>query len=223
MIAMQLLPLVVKYAVKLDNVILPLDQVMFYKSLITSGFAGVRTGQTTPDGLIVTETGDIARKGNAIVRLNESRMVIGVDGTKKQEVLDVFKEVSAILSKSDVELDKHAKFFELLAEYFVESDKNPALSIQNFVSPLELEQFDKVMENKCTLFNVRIVPKDVAIDSAEYYEINVEPRIPRPSKAYFVNVVYRSKDSKKTEKFTSLLDAKIESIIKAIEQSQPEK
>ncbi len=218
---MQLSPLTVSYSVRLNNIILPLDVFTFSKLLVTSGFSTVKVGETTTEGLVAVR-GDIARKGNTIVRLDQAKMVIGVDGTRKQEVLDVFKEVSAILSKVGVELSENARFYELLANYMVEADKSPMASIQNFFSPLKLEQFDKIMESKSTLSTVKIVPRDTEIDSEDYYDIVVEPLIPRPHKAYALSVVYRSKDGKKTETFTSLLDAKIESIIKAIEKSNPE-
>jgi len=209
----------IQFTTVLDNVIFPIEQMSTVKLLAAAGFQPARPGALLPNNIVVQQ-GDLAIKNNTILSMNSQTMSIGVIGTTNHEVLQTITEVATLLSKEGVDIDKNGKFHEMLTDYVVETGKDPAKIIQKYFKSIPVyEQFDKIFQSKPpSLFSIRILPKDAIIDSAEFYDLRIEPTVHKPHSSYLCRLVFRSKDRKKTEKMILELEKKVQSVIQIIEK-----
>ena len=215
---MELNPTIIQYTIKLKNIIFPLDGKSLIDELGPAGFLPAKLGQVLPNKLVVTR-GDIATRGNTVLTVNPQTMLIGIAGTNGNEIISTFNELEPILSKCGVDVNQNTRFFETVGEFIIKTNSSPVKSIQGFFKSLKtMEKLGAVIgDNTTSLFTIRMVPKDVVIDSEEYYEIKIEPVIHAPNEKYYAYIVFRSATRANTENFTSNIENKLTNLLEIIE------
>jgi len=124
-------------------------------------------------------------------------LIIGVSTRRPKECINEFLVIEkAIVSR--IEALKQVHFYELLAELEVESSVEPLefmrrISINNKL----MELLSNVLGEKLYTFGYRLTKEGVLPYESEWLDIEIIPSFARPRSAFYISIVYRSRDREK--------------------------
>jgi hypothetical protein len=204
----------------LDYVFFPIDFQEFISILEREGYRLPRPFPEIPSPPArIGYGGVIGLKKDHSVHIDTDRQIIGVEAKSIEVLLGSFRTlIDIIQNEIGVEVDKNAKYAELIARFSVESGKSPISEIQRaFEKNRKLSQFSNALTEEVSLFNFRIVPKGTVPEASDWFEIAIEPAILKPNTTYLVSIVYRKENTSRVEDFTRGLGTTILRLIEAIE------
>lgn len=152
-------------------------------------------------------------KGDVRVELNLPAIALNVIGEEPENVIEVFKEVNAILPSLDYELEATVAFYEIVANILIKSTKRPRETI-NAVSKINLEtlkDMGEVIVDSFRIVNLSPTEEQGAISML------VEPYPSNPDTMYSVRLVYRSPKKEVIESFHGELQSRVLNVIQSLE------
>lgn len=171
----------------------------------------------SPPGPRAYVDGHIARKNGCLIETNNQRSLVAVDGLNDKNFVGVMKDLISI-SQEDfgVNLDSDLDYMELTANCIVTTDKKPTDAFRKFRSDI-FNKISEVLNSETTLFGIRFAPENLLPSSRNWFDIQIQPRLTKPDKEYYVTVIYRSEEMGKVMDFSQNINDKIASIISVIE------
>lgn len=159
----------------------------------------------TPIGASLDWTGIIGKKGNVAIQFDSVTQVIGVEGNEPAESVNVFLEILDIIKASlEPTIDDNAIFYELSAQYSIETGESPLESLGKIKPEGKLhENIEKIIQEPVSNYDFHIYASDKKIQSTDWLDIQIQPATRGSEKTFIVLVVYRNKDKSKVEKFVS--------------------
>ncbi len=162
--------------------------------------------------------GYIAMKNECLVETNNEKKLLAVDGVDNEKTIQVMKDIISMSQKDfNVNLDTDLDFIELTAHCIIATDKNPLEAFNKFKS-CTFDRFTELLGSEATLFGVRLTPNNSPPSSKYWYDIQIQPRLTKSDKEYYVSIIYRAEDVEKVIDFCQKINSKIESIITLIEE-----
>lgn len=219
---MELNTSIIQYHTILNNVLWPIDLTQLRNDILSNGFQLVRSGQILTNGLTI-EPDDVAVKNNVVLTISPPTKMVQLSGTEYQAVHQIVKETESILQRQKVSLESSGRLFELKADCVIKTGKNPVKTIQAFYrnNVSHIDSIDKIIDGKPSMqMSIRLMPKDMLLDTEDYHEIRIEPLLRTPKDAYFFEIIFRSSDQKKTQGILFKLEEKIKEIMTVIEQNE---
>jgi hypothetical protein len=207
-------------SVRLDYILFPIKFEALREALASNGYViEVPRGLRLPIGTEITLTGTIAKKRDVTITLDSERQVLIAEGKVLSEVVSIFSELEAIVETAlRVAVTTKARFYEIIANYEVETGKNPLDQISKIQLPDKLAKgFEEVLGAPATSYTLRVSPVGQVPDQEDWFDVRIEPLVFRATDTYMVNIIYRSKDKSKFLDFISQLEAKIRLILGLIE------
>lgn len=203
----------------LNSFFFPLTSPDVFEVLKSREFEVGRIPEPFPSGARVYFSGRIARKRNVLVDIDNNRRLVGTDGVSIEDTIQTFSELLDMLREDFfVDLGEELSFVELIANYMIISDKNPLKVFQNNLKVTHGEEFRKILEIEPSYNKIAIVPKGVSPSSKKWLEISISPRLTMPSKAYWMEAIFRDASYDTVVTFARNLNSTVNNIIGVIER-----
>lgn len=168
--------------------------------------------------------GKIAEKTNVIVDIDDIRKIVGCEGTNVSSVLSTFNELLEMLN-TDFSLPvNEIDFVELNSDFIVSSDGNPIQKLKVLYNDAKImSSFEKIIGVPIGNYIVSLIHKDTVTTDKNWLNIRIEPRLTKPTKEYYVNVVFRDVKPSKVLEFTNSLESVIVKLLSEIESENNER
>ena len=218
---MELKPQKYKLNLILSSLFFPLTTPDVFDSLRSRGFEVARPPGPIPVGPRVYLSGSIAKKHECWIDIDHNRNLVGCEGVSLENTIQTFSELIAMLKDDfSIDLSKEVSYTELTASLVVTSDQNPLLKLQRIsMDSKHAKEFGSVLGAPVANYRLSIVPQGEFPSSKKWFEIDITPRLTPPTKAYWVEVVFRYDGIEETLAFTRALNSTVSSIINVIEKS----
>jgi len=206
-----------KISCRYNNVLSIFDAYELSNLLRRLGYDIVKPLPPPRYGVRVGFSGIIAQKqGRVLVDGNSDKGVIGVFSRDPLLAIREFIDIEEAIKK-DIRIDLKPYFYEVLVEAEVYTDENPLKVLSNIGEKTSIiKDLSKVVKN-ISLFGLRLSRKNQNPDSVEWLDIQVLPSVVRADKAYFISIVYRSKDRENVANFGEKILEYITGLINCIE------
>lgn len=209
-------------AVKFDTVLLPFDAVTLLRILEDSGYiilSDKLEKLVVPLGVRLDLKGVIARRGDAQIRLESDRQILGVHTPDTTMLQEEFELIESLVKKEfDLDIPTLARYYEFIAGYTVRADNNPLTMWRDHFEDTSLvKKFSKIMGTQVSPFGLRIAPSGADPNQNEFFDITIGPQVPSATSHHRVQVIYRS-ERNKTYEFVRKFEDLAESLLSAIEE-----
>lgn len=147
------------------------------------------------------------------VELNLPATALNTIGEEPENVIEVFKEVNAILPDLNYDLEATVVFYEIIANMMIKSTKRPREMISKAlkINLKPLEDMGEVVVDSFRIVNVSPTEEQGAI------RMIIEPNPSNPNTMYLVRLVYRSPKKERIELFHNKLQSRVLKIIQSLE------
>jgi hypothetical protein len=135
----------------------------------------------------------VGQKPKTEIYMDGSKRVLGVRSDTILNTVDALRELSSII-KSDLTIDlgKYVSFYEFEIQGLFHSDKDIYLAFSNlYGDSSDFVRIKKLLGNDYSQFVLKLVPSGKNIDSTEWHEITIEPRINSAGYTFVVRMVCR--------------------------------
>lgn len=207
-----------RFSTRLNDVLFPIDGRELADALAKAGYSIPPKLPPARARATIRFTGEIARKNGVIVDGNSDRGVLGVTAKSWDSAINSYNELSSIIqSDLDINIDERSRFFEIIAEYKIESPKNPLKSIGNIFSKNRIiKNVNDIFEQKTSMYSLRFTPQEKIPNQEEWLDITIEPDLTKPTSIYNVSVIFRSVEKEKVLNFGKALQTRLLKLIDAI-------
>jgi hypothetical protein len=114
-------------------------------------------------------------------------------------------------------LAKYVKFyeFEITAYYFAGEDVYQSLA-NLYGDSSDLAAFKEILGGDYSQLSVKLAPSGRNINSTEWYELTVEPKVNSPGKSFTVRMICRHPKLDKVKDIATNTDVRVQSIVEHI-------
>lgn len=170
-----------------------------------------------PPGPRLYLDGQVAMKNGYIIETNNDKKLLAVEGTN-EKLVEIMKEL-ILISQEDFNfiIESDLDFMEFTGYFIVSTDKSPINTLQKFRTDV-FDKFAEILDNETTLFGIRLVPNNLLPSSRNWFDIQIQPRLTKSDKEYYISATFRSNEYEKVIKFSEEIDSKVASIITLIEE-----
>lgn len=206
-------------SVRFLTALYPFDELTFINALPELGYVLSERAPIPPFGGRIAIRGEIAAKGDIRIMLNSDLRTLELIGRDIGSLLDEFGNLEKILlDKFGLDARQNAYFYELLADVSVAGKQSPLQSLGRRLESLELlKELGGILKHPVTNFGMRLAPPDTEPNSADWFDIRIEPEVLRPRSHYSILIVYRQRERDKVFSFGQTLLQMLEHLIICLE------
>jgi hypothetical protein len=162
--------------------------------------------------------GTIASKEDVVVDCNTQAQYIGVSCNSPEKLVKSFDEVLGVLTRHDL-LGGPLKewFLELQAHYEYWPPESPIKLLGRMSSDCRvLRDFEKILDRKCSFREIRVVPESINPDSADFFEVVMQPSPGRITSSFEILVILRNEDQAFVKRFTEKVNETVSRLVDAL-------
>jgi|GEM_PF-3961093 len=214
---MQIRPLKYRLAMVHKLLFHPFVHPDFMDSLKRRSYTLQQLPPTIPSGPRAYVDGYIAIKDGCAIETNNEKKLIAVESST-QNFVPVMADLMTI-SEDDfgMDLKSDLEFMELSVNCIILTDKSPTDVFLKFRSD-SFDRFTEVFKQETTLFGLRLVPNNLLPSSKDWYDVQIQPRLTKPDKEYYITMLYRSEGIERAMDFSHKINDNIASIVNLIEK-----
>jgi hypothetical protein len=171
-------------------------------------------------GPIKIDVGVIAEKDNCTVQIEPNLQIIAVDGSSVTNTKDIFNEVGDVFKNVfQIDLPSSTKFYEIIYECLLISNKNPRLVFDNIKEISSLTtKIGSVIGLDVSLFGLRLGSKNIIPNSDNWFDFRIEPVVKKADSQYYISIIYRNPDINKVVDLYDKLEDELLEIVNIIQQ-----
>ncbi len=176
-----------------------------------------------PSGGRLVIAGNIAQRVEVGRRfsMNPDRGVVTITGHDIDGVVDDFTGFEKLVKERlKLDFEDNARFYEINFDGLATTGKDPTKVIARIYQDSKLlSNISKSIDIPAANFGIRVVEQNRYPTDDKWFEIKIEPSIPRPNSSYYINFLYRE-----ATKASVLSKAKgiIDTIVKLITSMEQE-
>jgi len=215
---LELQPQKLRIRLVLKSFFFPLTSPEVFDSFKARGFDVGSPPAPYPTGLRSYISGLVARKRNVLIEIDHNRKLVAVNGKSIEETLQTFSDMTDLITEDFyVNWDEELDFVELIAHYLIKSERNPFQVIQDSTELTVGNKLQEILGSDISQSRLSLVQKGSSPSSRSWFEINISPKLTMPTKAYWVEVIFRDENDTAVTNFASNINSTITNIINAIE------
>jgi len=163
-------------------------------------------------------SGRVAERDDTIVELNSERHILACEGLNLTDVVSIMNELIDITQKDFLVSMNDVDYLELNANLVVTSDKKAVNRLRELYADTKvMKQFSDILKTAVGSFSITLAPKEVLPTDRKWFDIRIEPRITKPTKEYFVHLVFRNRDIKDVLDFSNSMESTIRRLLSVVE------
>jgi len=171
-----------------------------------------------PTGLRSYVSGLVARKRDVLIEIDHTRKLVAVNGKSIDETIQTFSETTDLIREDFyVNWDEELDFVELIAHYLIKTEKNPIRVIEDSTELTVGNRLQEILGSDISQSRLSLVQKGISPSSRRWFEITISPKLSMPTKAYWVEVIFRDENDTAVTNFASNINSTISNIINALE------
>jgi len=213
------------FSVRLKSIFFPLELAELTPILSEIGYSVRKElAERIPDlplGGRIVIGGNIAEKKDTgqTLRLDPDRGVIAIVGQDIDGVIRDFSDLERLVKdKINVDLEAEALFYEFIAEGSAITGRDPTKVIATIFGDSKLEsEISRMLGFSATNFGVRVVEQNRYVTEAQWFDLRVEPLIPKPNAVYTINLTRRHPERAKVVDSAKSLSKMVENILNVME------
>lgn len=184
------------------------------KALREIGYEGTQKATVELPVKIGPPVETLGIKNEVRVELNLSATALNIIGVKPERVIEVFREVNAMLPNLDYDLEATVAFYEIIATVIIKSTTHPREIINNAcrIDLSALKDLGEVVCDSLRIVNIQPTEEQGAI------RFVIEPSPTNPNTSFSVRLVYRALKKEKIEPFHAELGKIVLSIVESLER-----
>ncbi len=175
-----------------------------------------------PLGSRIVIGGNIAEKKDTsqTLRLDPDRGVIAIAGQDIDGVIKDFSDLERLVNdKINVDLEAEASFYEFIAGGSAITGRDPTKVIAKLFGDSKLEsEISRILGFSATNFGVRVVEQNIYVTEAKWFDLRIEPLIPKPNTVYSINLSHRHPERAKVVGSAKSLIKMVENILDVMER-----
>lgn len=214
------------FSVKLKSIFFPLELAELMPILGEIGYSVRKElAERIPDlplGARIVIGGNIAEKKDTgqTFRLDPDRGVVAIAGQDINGVLEDFSNLERLVKdKVNVDLEAEASFYEFIAEGSATTGRDPTKVIAKLFEDSKLaSELSKILGFSATNFGVRVVEQNKYVTEAQWFDLRVEPLIPKPNAVYTVNLTCRHPQRANVVEVARSLTKMVENVLDVMER-----
>ena len=217
---MELEPQKYRISLVLRSVFFPLTFPDYIDSFSKKGFSlGPFPPRTLISGNRAYLSGRIATKGKTFVDIDSDRKIVACEGKNLEELISTFSEVMDIVSEDYSVPPDEIDYFEFNADVVVKSQNNPIQRLKMVYRDIELiKRFNEILGVPVSNFILTLIPSEALPTDRSWFDIRIEPRLTKPTREYFIHVVFRDKNMKKVLDFSKEVNSTIIKLLSTLEE-----
>ncbi len=214
-------------AVRWSALLFPFEQRKFISHLPDEGYTLVgqvseQLRRPSPFGTFAEVSGEIARKGTTSLTMDTGTAVLALDAQNGRTLVEEFDLIEEMLRKNlSFDSPQRALFYEVITSALVWT-KQDALQVLRrlaLVQDITSRFSEKTGMGPAANVSFRFVPTLGEIDSADWWDVHIEPSHRSPHQCYRVTVVYRHPERSKVKQVAENIAKVIEDSIESLEES----
>jgi hypothetical protein len=216
-------PITIRFAVKRNYILYPIESIELMTALARSNTGYLvmppRGVPKAPIGARLDAVGIIARKGTTSVDYDHTTQVIGIEGPVPQEVVSIMSEIESIVQRDlKVDISKNVRFYEIMANFHMDTGNNPLKILGKFNQPKEVyDSISEIINERITNEGIHISSVSDTIETPEWFDMNIIPLPNKSSTTYDITVIFRRKEREAVSVFLTSIESIIQKIISTIE------
>lgn len=211
-----------RISTKLNYVLFPIDGRELIEATKKIGYRVPQVPPAPDMRVTIAISGNFAQKGETILDGSADRCVLGATAKSYDQAIAAFDELSSlILNDFNVNIEKEARFYEIMADFQFNSISSPLKAISGIFKRNQfVSSIAKILKQNISMFTLRFVTEGKVPNQEEWLDITIEPSVMIPNQRYNVAVIFRSKDKSIVYEFGRELESRVLDIIKAIEKNK---
>jgi len=214
------------FSVKLKSIFFPLELAELTPILGEIGYSVRKElAERIPDfplGARIVIGGNIAEKKDTgqTFRLDPDRGVVAIAGQDINGVIEDFSNLERLVKDNvNVDLEAEASFYEFIAEGSATTGRDPTKVIAKLFEDSKLEsELSKILGFSATNFGVQVVEQNKYVTEAQWFDLRVEPLIPKPNVVYTVNLTCRHPQRANVVEVAKSLTKVVENVLDVMER-----
>jgi len=215
---LKLEPVSIEYGINFKTVLFPLTLYQLADTLEEKGYEmSPDLPYPRPPGRMIG-IGDLARKGKTIIRADASGQSLRVFDVSVKSALENFEEiVASLIENHNIDINSFARFYSFTATYTSPTKKQPYETIAKASRCSLFDEIEEVIDEKIWPFEIRFGGADLEVNSENWFDITVRPDFER-NDSYVLNVIFRSSDKTKTQRFVDSFEEKMGKVISLVDR-----
>lgn len=214
------------FSVRLKSIFFPLELAELTPILSDMGYSvrkelAERIADLPLGGRIVVG-GNIAEKKDTgqTLRLDPDRGVIAIVGQHIDGIISDFSDLERLVKdRTNVDLEAEVSFYEFIAEGSAITGSDPTKVIASLFKDSELESgISRILGFSATNFGIRVVEQNRYVTETQWFDLRVEPLIPKPNTVYSINLTRRHPERAKVVDSAKSLNKMVENILNVMER-----
>jgi len=207
-----------KISGKYANVLFRLDLHDFAKLLIDLGYSITASlPPRTFKGIVGGKISIAHKLPGFLVEVNTESHIIGISSPQPELALQEFKLIEdSLKEKLFLELKPH--YYEVLVEAEIEGKYSPIDTIRKIGSKINIiNKLNESIGLDINLYSIKISKPQGTPDATEWYDLEIYPSPIRPTKFYYIAIVYRKPTIAEITDFVNKLNTILVNTITTLE------
>ncbi len=138
-------------------------------------------------------------RSNGIVYIDNGRRFLGINGLDIHEAHNSLTEIISTINKVlSVDLKNFLSFYETEISGFYYFDNNVfEIFTKLYNDSQDVQNFSNIIGTKVSQSSIKLTSFGKNVNSAEWYEMYIEPKINSPGNAFFARMICRNSDLSK--------------------------
>ena len=214
------------FSVRLKSIFFPLELAELTPILTDIGYSVRKElADRIPDlplGGRIVIGGNIAEKKDTgqTLRLDPDRGVIAIVGQDVDGVISDFSDLERLVKdKTNVDFKAEASFYEFIADGSAITGSDPTKVIASLFGDSKLEsEISRILGFSATNFGVRVVEQNRYVTGTQWFDLRIEPLVPKPNVVYSINITRRHPERAKVVDSAKSLYKMVENILNVMER-----
>jgi len=160
----------------------------------------------------------IGTKGHVGIYIDGMKGVFGAQAENVDDVQETTNEIFSLSEEAfDVDLNKFVSFFEIEINAFYRMGKDVYTAMAKlFQDSSDMKKLKDILKGDYSQISLRMTPSAKNINSSEWYDLTIEPKVNSAGNTFVVRILSRSRQLEEMLKVAKRTEKTVDSIINKV-------